>query len=79
MRARDSGRAVRREALALIDGAIALVGGVDSPAMTTPEMVVLHGDVLHDDWRDRGRGGGMDPRGRGVRAGWRRGRPSCGR
>jgi predicted ATPase len=35
------------EALALIDGAIALVGGPDSPAMTTPEMLVLHGDVLH--------------------------------
>jgi predicted ATPase len=36
------------EALAIIDGAIALVGGPDSPALTTPEMNVLRGDVLHD-------------------------------
>src|SRR3954453_18160019 len=49
MDAGSRGRAGRpAEALPLIDSAIAVMGGADSPAMTVPEMLVLRGDLLRD-------------------------------
>ena len=67
------------EALALIDVAIDLVGGVGFAGDDTPEMLVLHGDVLHATGATEAAVGGMEPARSRVRAGSRRGCPSCGR